>query len=60
MSDKVSKPKNLTPRKTVLYISIVTAAMVLLLFLVKELTMQREILPLQTPLPTTPVENTTP
>ena len=51
MSNKPQKAARLNLRKTILYISLGTAFILLLLSLIKEITMQREVLPLQTPLP---------
>ena len=51
MSNKPQPAARLNLRKTVLYILVGTAFILLLLSLIKEITMQREVVPLQTPLP---------
>jgi hypothetical protein len=60
MSNKPQKAARLNLPKTILYISIGTALILLLLSLIKEITMQREVVPLQTPLPTTSSEEAAP
>jgi hypothetical protein len=60
MSNKPQKAAGLNLRKTILYISVGTVLILLLLSLIKEITMQREVVPLQTPLPTTTSEEAAP
>jgi hypothetical protein len=51
MSNKPQRDTRLNLRKTILYISLGTAFILLLILLIKEITKQREVVPLQTPLP---------
>ena len=60
MSNKPQKAARLNLRKTILNISLGTAFILLLISLIKEITMQREVVPLQTPLPSEKSEEAAP